>query len=599
MASRGPRYQPHYNIPPTTPSTTNLLSPPSGIPPRQGNLESGRQGRDITSISTFATGSAASVSDKFSLSPDPATWNAPLSSDFPEDDDILHNPDPKRDYRWEQDRDIFTCRGLVNLGFLAMLFVGIVTLFAGYPLIVHFTKHKQTTQGGFNFGGINATGQVPNLPGSRGLIDAHTPVEAHTKADYDSGNQWQLIFSDEFEVEGRTFWPGDDPYWEAVDLHYWQTGNLEWLDPTAITTRNGSLEITMSQKPRNGLNYTSGMMSTWNKFCFTGGMIEVSVSLPGMNNVAGLWPAVWTMGNLGRAGYGASLEGMWPYSYDSCDVGTAPNQTKNGLPVAATENGDPQNGNVLSYLPGQRLSRCSCPGSSHPGPMHSDGTYVGRSAPEIDIFEAQISGTPPTGQVSQSGQWAPFNAEYEWLNNSNTLFIKNDSITTLNSYRGGVWQQATSATTETDQTAYQLTGGQFSVYGIQYQPGFDNAYISWITGGEVAWTLQQAGLAADSQVEISSRPVPQEPMYLIMNLGISPQFGFVDFANLVFPSVLKVDYVRVYQDPNNLNRGCDPPNFPTQAYINTYMKAYTDPNLTTWRNDFGQPFPKNSFLETC
>lgn len=110
--------------------------------------------------------------------------------------------------------------------------------------------------------------------------------------------------------------------------------------------------------------------------------------------------------------------------------------------------------------------------------------------------------------------------------------------------------------------------------------------------------------------------------YLIMNLGISPQFGFVDFANLVFPSVLKLDYVRVYQDPNNLNWGCDPPNFPTQAYINTwvppfstrlgvhhsnrcfgrpfrYMKAYTDPNLTTWRNDFGQPFPKNSFLETC
>jgi beta-glucan synthesis-associated protein KRE6 len=51
-------------------------------------------------------------------------------------------------------------------------------------------------------------------------------------------------------------------------------------------------------------------MSTWNKFCFTGGIIETSVSLPGSNNVVGLWPAVWTMGNLGRAGYGASLEGM-------------------------------------------------------------------------------------------------------------------------------------------------------------------------------------------------------------------------------------------------------------------------------------------------
>jgi beta-glucanase (GH16 family) len=32
--------------------------------------------------------------------------------------------------------------------------------------------------------------------------------------------------------------------------------------------------------------------------------------LPGSANVLGLWPAVWSMGNLGRVGYGASLEGM-------------------------------------------------------------------------------------------------------------------------------------------------------------------------------------------------------------------------------------------------------------------------------------------------
>ena len=52
------------------------------------------------------------------------------------------------------------------------------------------------------------------------------------------------------------------------------------------------------------------MMSSWNKFCFTGGYIEASVSLPGVNNILGLWPAIWTMGNLGRAGYGATLDGM-------------------------------------------------------------------------------------------------------------------------------------------------------------------------------------------------------------------------------------------------------------------------------------------------
>lgn len=29
------------------------------------------------------------------------------------------------------------------------------------------------------------------------------------------------------------------------------------------------------------------------------------------------------------------------------------------------------------------------------------------------------------------------------------------------------------------------------------------------------------------------------------------------------------------------------------------MEAYTNPNLTTWRDDYKMPFPKNSFLESC
>jgi beta-glucan synthesis-associated protein KRE6 len=111
------------------------------------------------------------------------------------------------------------------------------------------------------------------------------------------------------------------------------------------------------------------------------------------------------MGNLGRAGYGASLDGMWPYTYDACDVGTVPNQTVNGVPVAAAQDGPADSNFALSYLPGQRLSRCTCNGESHPGPKHKDGTFVGRGAPEIDVFEAQVS-EDIGGQVSQSGQWA-------------------------------------------------------------------------------------------------------------------------------------------------------------------------------------------------
>lgn len=90
-------------------------------------------------------------------------------------------------------------------------------------MISAFTKRTQTTQGGFNLGGINATGQIPVLPGNYGLIDKDTPESAFTKLSYLNEEEFVLVFSDEFEQDGRTFWAGDDPYWEAVDLHYWGT----------------------------------------------------------------------------------------------------------------------------------------------------------------------------------------------------------------------------------------------------------------------------------------------------------------------------------------------------------------------------------------
>lgn len=173
------------------------------------------------------------------------------------------------------------------------------------------------------------------------------------------------------------------------------------------------------------------------------------------------------MGNLGRAGYGASLEGMWPYTYDSCDVGTAPNQTLNGEPVAATVGGDQGNGGELSFLPGQRLSRCTCQGESHPGPIHVDGSFVGRAAPEIDVFEAQITDKTLISQVSQSAQWAPFNQGYVWLNSSENLIIANASLSEQNTFTGNVLQQATSVVTDTNPLCYEDNGGCFSVYGFE------------------------------------------------------------------------------------------------------------------------------------
>lgn len=35
----------------------------------------------------------------------------------------------------------------------------------------------------------------------------------------------------------------------------------------------------------------SAMLQGWNKFCFTGGIVEFSARLPGKPDVGGLWPA--------------------------------------------------------------------------------------------------------------------------------------------------------------------------------------------------------------------------------------------------------------------------------------------------------------------
>lgn len=84
----------------------------------------------------------------------------------------------------------------------------------------------------------------------------------------------------------------------------------------------------MNQQEIHDLNFRSGMLQSWNKMCFQYSVyFEVRVSLPGSPKVGGFWPGAWMMGNLGRPGYGATTEGTWPYTYDSCDIGTLANQT--------------------------------------------------------------------------------------------------------------------------------------------------------------------------------------------------------------------------------------------------------------------------------
>lgn len=90
-----------------------------------------------------------------------------------------------------------------------------LALFAGYPIITYYTEGIQSTNGAYNLGGINATGQIPLIENFATVIDKDTPGSAYTRTGFD-GEPYTLVFSDEFEKEGRTFFPGDDPFWTGV-----------------------------------------------------------------------------------------------------------------------------------------------------------------------------------------------------------------------------------------------------------------------------------------------------------------------------------------------------------------------------------------------
>lgn len=199
---------------------------------------------------------------------------------------------------------------------------------------------------------------------------------------------------------------------------------------------------------------------------------------------------------------------MWPYSYDSCDLGTFPGQqTRDGQPAAASTGGT--GGGPLSGLPGQKLSACSCPGSDHPGPR----VDIGRSVPEIDIMEAQIDTDHWKGESSQSFQIAPYDMGYNFVDTPPAVTIYNTTRTKLNVYRGGPLQQALSALTTFDDQYY---GGQnFMSLGFEWWSDPNrrsDGYITWYYNGQETWTATAASIGPNSASQVSQRLISEEPM---------------------------------------------------------------------------------------
>ena len=181
--------------------------------------------------------------------------------------------------------------------------------------------------------------------------------------------------SDEFNIPGRTFSDGDDPMWTSIDkndytneaLHYYSPDNTYTNDQGQLVVRTTADDTVVvgqddvnKKKKRVTKHFKSSMMQSWNKFCFTGGIIEAEAEFPGDSETGGLWPAFWLLGNLARHTFVDTSNNIWPWSK------TEPPQTCSPHEMNA-----------------QKLSGCKK--TSHfdlnPG--------VGRGAPEIDIYEIQ------------------------------------------------------------------------------------------------------------------------------------------------------------------------------------------------------------------
>lgn len=416
------------------------------------------------------------------------------------------------------------------------------------------------------------------------LVDPDTPEFARTKINKD-GEVWNLVFSDEFNAEGRSFYPMMDQFWEGVDIHYAATKDLEWYDPDAITTKNGTLNIKMDAFRQHDLFYRSGMLQSWNKLCLTGGIIEISAKLPGSAYTSGLWPGLWLLGNLARPGYTASADGVWPYTYNECDAGITANQSSN---------------DGISYLIGQRLNKCTCKGEDHPNRGN------GRGAPEIDILEGAHSHdlSVSIGVASQTLQIAPFDIWYE--PDYDFVEVYNFSKSNIGPFLGTSVQEMLSTATTLNETWFQNVVDPnnstivlkdretyFQKYGVEYESfkkkRQDN-YLTFLIGEEKMSTV--TGNALHPNGNIGWREIPKEPMSLILNLGISMAWTTIEWANIVFPVEFQIDYVRVYQPPGRTKLTCDPQDYPTIDYINKHINAYMNPNLTTWEQA-GYSFPKN------
>lgn len=127
-------------------------------------------------------------------------------------------------------------------------------------------------------------------------------------------------------------------------------------------------------------------------------------------------------------------------------------------------------------------------------------------------------------------------------------------------------------------------GTAYQSYAFEYAPGGDGS-VTWFVGQDKTWTLD--GRAIGPNGNVGQRTIPMEPLAIVMNLGMAESFAAINESiRSYMPGIMRFDYIRIYQDPNNVSVTCDPPGYETTEYIKQHPEAYNNMNKTRWSDDF-------------
>lgn len=401
-----------------------------------------------------------------------------------------------------------------------------------------------------------------------GWVDPDSKQKDFQRKSHVDGRTYDLVFSDEFNVEDRTFHDGEDPRWTAMNKDDYTNFALHYYNHDLARTSKGMLNISTIVKdisfkiePIEGSrssshmtkNYQSAMIQGWNKFCFTGGIVEISAQLPGLWNVGGLWPAMWLLGNLARATYVGSSNNIWPWSFDECSkklihqqeiskcrsvnyYGMKPNQGRGApeIDILESMSGDEQ-------LISTTVHR----------PYFSTSLQV---APGLDSFRPDVATRPPPGMWYEDGITYAEGNETDL----NVFFygMHLEGSTPEKSYLA----DALSANTNLYETHFT----ELHKYRLEWIPG-PAGYLKWYLDDKFLYSIEAKAFNK------TGAEIPEEPMYLLFNTAVSSTWGFpvpcpegcpcdcfdprkIECECAIppnmkanFPAFFLIDYVRVYQ----------------------------------------------------